>query len=72
MARLRLGEEATGEITALEARADELDAARDDIDYFATSLPELLVFDIDTSARRRETARALRAFAERLRAGGAS
>ncbi|WP_298742111.1 hypothetical protein [uncultured Microbacterium sp.] len=72
VARLRLGEEATGEITALEARADELDAARDDIDYFATSLPELLVFDIDTSARRRETARALRAFAERLRAGGAS
>ncbi|MCT9002409.1 DUF5107 domain-containing protein [Microbacterium memoriense] len=72
VARLRLGEDAGGDITALEVRADQLDAARGDVDYFATSLPELLVFDVDTSVRRRETAVALRGFAARLRAGGAS
>lgn len=69
VARVRLGEDAARDIAALERRADELDAERSDVDYFATSLPELLVFDVDTTSRRRETARTLRAFAARLRTG---
>lgn len=66
IARLRLGEDAGGDVALLRQRAAELDAARDDVDYFATSLPELLVFDIDTAPQRREAAAALRARAADL------
>ncbi|MEV8271688.1 DUF5107 domain-containing protein [Microbacterium sp. NPDC077184] len=53
---------------ALDARADELDRARDAVDYFATSLPELVVFDADTAAARAATAARLRAGAAAGRA----
>ncbi|WP_310891069.1 DUF5107 domain-containing protein [Microbacterium aurantiacum] len=53
---------------ALDARADELDRARDTVDYFATSLPELVVFDVDTAAARAATAARLRAGAAAGRA----
>lgn len=67
IAHTRLGEHdrARAVWDALDARADELDRARDDVDYFATSLPELVVFDVDTAAARAATA-------ERLRAGAAA
>jgi hypothetical protein len=52
----------------LEDRADELERAKDDIDYFATSLPELLVFDIDTVGARAATADELRRAAANGRA----
>lgn len=63
VARLRLGESGEESWARLETRAAELDAARDEVDYFATSLPELLVFDIDTVARRSAAANRLRALA---------
>lgn len=47
----------------LEARAAELEAAPDRVDYFATSLPELLLFPIDSAERRRQQANGLRAAA---------
>lgn len=47
----------------LEARADELETAPALPDYFATSLPELLLFDTDTAGARLETAALLRALA---------
>ncbi|MDN4465490.1 DUF5107 domain-containing protein [Microbacterium aurantiacum] len=53
---------------ALDARADELERARDTVDYFATSLPELVVFDVDTAAARAATAARLRAGAAAGRA----
>ena len=65
VAHLRLGEqEAAAEVWhRLDARADELERAKDEVDYFATSLPELLVFDTDTAATRRAAATALRSAA---------
>lgn len=67
LAHTRLGEHdrARAVWDGLDDRADELDRARDDVDYFATSLPELVVFDVDTAAARAATA-------ERLRAGAAA
>ncbi|MCR2799417.1 DUF5107 domain-containing protein [Microbacterium sp. zg-Y818] len=69
MAHQRLGErEAAEEVWArLERRAVELEAAKDAVDYFATSLPELLVFDVDTAAARRVTAAHLRQLARQGR-----
>ncbi len=64
-AHLRLGEHdaAADAWTRLEHRAGELERARDAVDYFATSLPELLVFDVDTAAARISTAARLRELA---------
>ncbi|GAA1059266.1 DUF5107 domain-containing protein [Agromyces bracchium] len=61
----RLGDE-TGALAvwgSLEHRADALEAAADRVDYFATSLPELLLFSVDTAERRREQAARLRELA---------
>lgn len=65
VAHARLGDEAAAEAVwaALDARAARLEAAPDEVDYFATSLPELLVFDLDTAERRRRLAERLRALA---------
>ncbi|MBM7503921.1 DUF5107 domain-containing protein [Agromyces aurantiacus] len=65
VARLRLGDPDGAERvwTALEARARELDAASDRVDYFATSLPELLLFSVDTAEGRRAQAARLRELA---------
>ncbi|MFB7892195.1 DUF5107 domain-containing protein [Microbacterium sp. NPDC056044] len=41
---------------ALEARASALRAARDEVDYFATSVPELTLFDAATATARGATA----------------
>jgi hypothetical protein len=61
----RLGRHAEAEWIwrQLEARADELETALALPDYFATSLPELLLFDTDTAGARLETAALLRALA---------
>ncbi|GAB2706417.1 tetratricopeptide (TPR) repeat protein [Microbacterium marinum] len=74
VAHTRLGERelAAAAWDALDARAAEIDAAPDAVDYFATSLPELLVFDLDTPERRRAHAEALRALAVQGRADAAS
>lgn len=77
-AHLRLGEwaQAARVWDALEARAAELEAAADRSDYFATSMPELLLFSVDTVERRLQEARALRDLAAEGRreaaAGGGS
>lgn len=65
IAHVRLGRhtEAEGVWQSLEARADELESAPAAPDYFATSLPELLLFDTDTAAARTETAISLRELA---------
>ena len=63
VAHLRLGETAAAETVwaALDARAAELETAADPVDYFATSLPELLLFPVDSAERRAAQAQALRA-----------
>jgi len=48
---------------ALDARADALEAAADTVDFFATSLPELLLFSVDTAERRAAEAAELRTLA---------
>ncbi|MET0295962.1 MAG: DUF5107 domain-containing protein, partial [Microbacterium sp.] len=65
LAHVRLGDHAAAAEVwqRLDERADELERAKDDVDYFATSLPELLVFDTDTAAARSVAADALRAAA---------
>lgn len=70
VAHLRLGElsEAAAVWTSLDDRADVVEQQRDAVDYFATSLPELLLFDTDTEGARNETARQLRECARRGRA----
>lgn len=62
VAHTRLGETSAADAIwdALDARAAQIEAAPDEVDYFATSLPELLVFDLDTADRRRAHAAALR------------
>ncbi|MDN3494847.1 DUF5107 domain-containing protein [Planococcus sp. APC 4015] len=62
VAHVRLGEYDAADAVwrRLESRADELERAKDDVDYFATSLPELLVFDTDTARARATAARELR------------
>lgn len=68
--RVRLGEaDGAAQVwTALEERAAALESAPDRADYFATSLPELLLFRIDTAERRREDAAELRVLAAAGRA----
>jgi tetratricopeptide (TPR) repeat protein len=63
IAALRLCDEAAAEMswTALDIRADELEGERAQVDYFATSLPELLLFDLDTTDVRLKNAAELRA-----------
>jgi len=70
IAHTRLGEidEALAVWTALENRAAEIEAGPLAVDYFATSLPELLLFDTDTEAARTASAAALRWLAETGRA----
>ena len=65
VALLRLGEPETAAAvwSTLDDRADELDAAADQPDYFSTSLPELLLFSVDSEKRRAEQARTLRELA---------
>jgi tetratricopeptide (TPR) repeat protein len=69
VAHLRLGEADAAEQVwaALDARAEALDRARPQADYFATSLPELLLFDTDTAAARAHAADELRDLAGRGR-----
>ncbi|MDR6904908.1 tetratricopeptide (TPR) repeat protein [Agromyces sp. 3263] len=65
LAHLRLGEHAEAQRVwaSLEARAASLEASADRVDYFATSLPELLLFPVDTAERRASEAAALRELA---------
>lgn len=65
VARTRLGGHTEAERVwqSLEARADELEATPAAPDYFATSLPELLLFETDTAAARKKTANTLRTLA---------
>ncbi|WP_395243963.1 DUF5107 domain-containing protein [Agromyces sp. MMS24-K17] len=62
LAHVRLGEHDAADAVwaSLEARADALELAPDRVDYFATSLPELLLFPVETAERRAEEARRLR------------
>ncbi|WP_350347523.1 DUF5107 domain-containing protein [Agromyces sp. G08B096] len=73
-ARLRLGDLAGAEEiwTSLEQRAAALEAAADRVDYFATSLPELLLFRVDTAERRLAEAERLRRAAADRRSGQAA
>jgi tetratricopeptide (TPR) repeat protein len=68
-AHSRLGEhdEAEQVWASLEKRAAELEASADRVDYFATSLPELLLFRVDTAERRAAEAGRLRELAARGR-----
>ncbi len=68
VAFVSLGEESAAEVVwrALDARAAELRAAPDAVDYFATSVPELTLFDSGTAAVRAAEADEL----ERLARGG--
>lgn len=70
VAHLRLGDfaAAAAQWQALEDRARALRASREDVDYFATSVPELALFDTDTAAMRDATAAALERLAARGRA----
>ncbi|CCQ46486.1 tetratricopeptide repeat family protein [Pseudarthrobacter siccitolerans] len=65
IALIRLGRktEAKAAWRCLEARADELAAAPAVPDYFATSLPELLLFDTGTAPSRLDLAKSLRELA---------
>lgn len=67
LAHLRLRNDALAEATwvGLERRADELESLSDEVDYFATSLPELGPFDADSSAARARQAQMLRSLARR-------
>src|SRR5690606_14167624 len=58
IAFLHLGDTtaAEREWAALDARAAGLRAASDEVDYFATSVPELTLFDVDTAAVRASVA----------------
>lgn len=61
--RLGRHDEAERVWRALEERADELEHGPDIVDYFATSLPELLLFPPGTAERRTRQAAQLRALA---------
>jgi tetratricopeptide (TPR) repeat protein len=65
VAHSRLGEWAQADAVwrSLEERAAELEASPDRVDYFATSLPELLLFPVDSAERRGAQAARLRALA---------
>ncbi len=66
-ARLGRIDDAEGVWRRLEERADELEAAPAAPDYFATSLPELLLFATGTAASRSTAAASLRDLAGRGR-----
>lgn len=70
VAHLRVGEAdaAHERWRELDERATALEAASDQVDYFATSLPALGAFDDDTAARRASEAEHLRALAAEGRA----
>ena len=70
IAHLHLGDAAAASAAwdALDARAAALRAARDEVDYFATSVPELTPFDSDTASTRAATADELERLAARGRA----
>lgn len=65
VAALRVGDERAAHSAweALDTRARELEGERARVDYFATSLPELLLFDLDTGQARQQQADALRKLA---------
>ncbi len=65
LASARLGRAAEAEQTwrAMEREADRLLKEGSTVDYFATSLPELLLFSVDTEAMRRTRAERLRELA---------
>ncbi|GLK25675.1 DUF5107 domain-containing protein [Microbacterium thalassium] len=69
VAHTRLAEHADADAIwqELDDRAAQLRRERDAVDYFATSLPELALFDTDTGAARERTADALEALASRGR-----
>jgi uncharacterized protein HemY len=54
--RLGRGADAAGRTESLRAWVDGLDAAPVAVDYFATSLPSMLLFAEDPAARRRRVA----------------
>jgi len=68
IAHVRLGQSAEAEAiwNSLDRRADDILRHPGTIDYFATSLPELLLFDTDTADSR---IRLASLFAERARTG---
>jgi hypothetical protein len=70
IARLHLGDTAGASAAwdALDARAASLREARDVVDYFATSVPELTLFDADTAAVRIDVADQLAGLAAQGRA----
>lgn len=59
----RLGQNADAVWAALDRAADEVEAAPAQPDFFATSLPELLLFGVDDGAGRARRAEGLRALA---------
>jgi tetratricopeptide (TPR) repeat protein len=69
VAHLRLDETEAAEQVwrRLDERAAQLEGEKDRVDYFATSLPELLLFDTDTTAARSSAAARLRNWARRGR-----
>ncbi|MDR7183930.1 tetratricopeptide (TPR) repeat protein [Microbacterium trichothecenolyticum] len=69
-AHLHLGDasSAASAWDALDARATALRAASDEVDYFATSVPELTSFDAATATARAAMANTLERLAERGRA----
>ncbi|NYD67030.1 DUF5107 domain-containing protein [Agromyces atrinae] len=68
LAYARLGEEAAARAIRLELddRAAELEARPDPVDYFATSLPELLLFSLHSDENRARRADVLRSLADEL------
>jgi len=67
VAHLRLREPADAVWAALDRAADGIEAAPASPDYFATSLPELLLFTVDDPSGRARRAATLRALAARGR-----
>ena len=59
--RLGREDEAAAAARALVGAADELAAGPHEVDFFATSLPNLLLFEDDLEARDRRTAKLIRA-----------
>ena len=68
VALTRLGRSATAVWDELDAAAAALEAEKPRVDYFATSLPELLLFDTDTDARWLDRIAELRSLAAQGRA----
>lgn len=70
VAHLRLGDqsEAAAVWESLDTRATEIEEFAGKVDYFATSLPELLLFDSGTTTDRRSEVKKLRSLAAAGRA----